>query len=125
MWLNEGFTVFEERKVSERVHGSEFALIEAQLGNVSLWGDMESFGLNNNFSSLYPILTDASPDDSFSEVPYEKEFQFLTFLESLFKSNDDFEDLIRVYINSHSQQSVTYIDFKNTLILWVNANYTT
>ena len=125
MWLNEGFTVFEERKVSERVHGSEFALIEAQLGNVSLWGDMESFGLTNNFSSLYPILTDASPDDSFSEVPYEKGFQFLTFLESLFKSNDDFEDLIRVYINSHSQQSVTYIDFKNTLILWVNANYTT
>ena len=64
---------------------------------------MESFGLTNNFSSLYPILTDASPDDSFSEVPYEKGFQFLTFLESLFKSNDDFEDLIRVYINSHSQ----------------------
>jgi aminopeptidase N len=29
MWLNEGFTVFEERKVSERVHGTEFALIEA------------------------------------------------------------------------------------------------
>jgi leukotriene-A4 hydrolase len=35
---------------------------------------MESFGLNNNFSSLHPILTDASPDDSFSEVPYEKGF---------------------------------------------------
>lgn len=29
MWLNEGFTVFEERKVSERIHGTEFALIEA------------------------------------------------------------------------------------------------
>lgn len=29
MWLNEGFTVFEERKVSERVHGTEFAKIEA------------------------------------------------------------------------------------------------
>ncbi len=84
MWLNEGFTVFEERKVSERVHGTEFAKIEAQLGNVSLWDDMNSFGLANNFSSLYPILTDSSPDDSFSEVPYEKGFQFLTYLESLF-----------------------------------------
>jgi len=29
MWMNEGFTVFEERKVSERVHGTEFAKIEA------------------------------------------------------------------------------------------------
>ena len=29
MWMNEGFTVFEERKVSERIHGTEFARIEA------------------------------------------------------------------------------------------------
>jgi leukotriene-A4 hydrolase len=90
MWLNEGFTVFEERKVSERVHGTEFAKIEAQLGNVSLWDDINSFGPSNNFSSLYPILNDSSPDDSFSEVPYEKGFQFLTYLESLFESKDDF-----------------------------------
>jgi leukotriene-A4 hydrolase len=74
MWMNEGFTVFEERKVSERVHGTEFYKIEAQLGNVSLWEDMNGFGLTNNFSSLYPILTQSSPDDSFSEVPYEKGF---------------------------------------------------
>lgn len=70
MWLNEGFTVFVENKVSTRVHGAEFGRIEAQLGNVSLWDAMNSFGLSNNFSSLYPILTDASPDDSISEVPY-------------------------------------------------------
>jgi leukotriene-A4 hydrolase len=90
MWLNEGFTVFEERKVSERVHGTEFARIEAQLGNVSLWDDMNGFGLSNNFSSLYPILTESSPDDSFSEVPYEKGFQFLTYLESIFTKPVDF-----------------------------------
>ena len=103
MWMNEGFTVFEERKVSERVHGTEFARIEAQLGNVSLWDDMNGFGLTSNFSSLYPILTDASPDDSFSEVPYEKGFQFITFMESLFKTKEDFEDLIRYYIKKHSE----------------------
>lgn len=102
MWMNEGFTVFEERKVSERVHGEEFAKIEAQLGNVSLWDDMNSFGLSNNFSSLYPILTESSPDDSFSEVPYEKGFQFLTFLESLFDTKADFQDLIRNYIYANS-----------------------
>jgi leukotriene-A4 hydrolase len=102
MWMNEGFTVFEERKVSERVHGTEFALIEAQLGNVSLWDDMTSFGLDNSFSSLYPNLTDASPDDSFSEVPYEKGFQFITYMESLFDSKLDFENLLRYYINTHS-----------------------
>jgi leukotriene-A4 hydrolase len=103
MWMNEGFTVFEERKVSELVHGKDFALREALLGNVSLWTDINGFGVNNNFSSLYPILNDASPDDSFSTVPYEKGFQFLTYLESLFKTKEDFQTVIRNHIETHSE----------------------
>lgn len=74
MWLNEGFTVFEERKVSGKLNGDDFALIEAQLGNVDLWIDMTNYGLSNSYSSLYPQLNGHSPDDSFSEVPYEKGF---------------------------------------------------
>lgn len=54
MWLNEGFTVFEERKVSGKLNGDDFALIEAQLGNVDLWIDMTNYGLSNSYSSLYP-----------------------------------------------------------------------
>lgn len=80
---------------------------------------MNGFGLSNNFSSLYPVLNDSSPDDSFSEVPYEKGFQFLTYLESLFDSKDDFQSIIRTYINDHSQQSVTYYDFKASFEAWV------
>lgn len=74
MWMNEGFTVFEERKVSGQIHGADFALREAFLGNVSLFIDIETFGETNSYSSLYPVLNGASPDDSFSNVPYEKGF---------------------------------------------------
>lgn len=45
MWLNEGFTVFGERKVSSKVHGSNFAMVESQLGNASLWADIQNMGL--------------------------------------------------------------------------------
>ena len=54
--------------------GHEFALIEAQLGNVSLWVDINNYGLNNSYSSLYPVLDGNTPDDSFSQLPYEKGF---------------------------------------------------
>lgn len=54
MWLNEGFTVFEERKVSAELNNVSFALNEAVLGNASLFSDMESFGFDNSYSSLYP-----------------------------------------------------------------------
>jgi len=73
-WLNEGFTVFEERKVSSKLHGVEFAQVEALLGNTSMYASMEAYGMDNVFSSLHPTLKGASPDDSFSEVPYEKGF---------------------------------------------------
>lgn len=54
MWLNEGFTVFEERKVSAQIHGKDFSLVNAYLGNISMYHDMQSYGLNNSYSSLDP-----------------------------------------------------------------------
>ena len=49
-------------------------LVEAALGNASMYTDMSNYGLNHVFSSLHPTLKGASPDDSFSTVPYEKGF---------------------------------------------------
>jgi len=44
---------------------------------------MLSYGLKSNYSSLYPLISDGLPDDSFSTIPYEKGFQLLWYLESL------------------------------------------
>lgn len=73
-WINEGFTVFEERKVSGKLHGVDFAKVEALLGNTSMYNAMMDYGMDNVYSSLHPTLDGDSPDDSFSEVPYEKGF---------------------------------------------------
>jgi leukotriene-A4 hydrolase len=53
-----------------------------------------NYGVNNTFSSLYPKMNGRNPDDSYSQLPYEKGFQFLVYLESLLPSEDDFETLI-------------------------------
>ena len=54
MWLNEGFTVFEERKVSAKIHDTDFSKVNAYLGNISYVGDMLDYGLDSNYSSLFP-----------------------------------------------------------------------
>ena len=36
-WLNEGWTVFIERKVSSQLHGVDFGKVEMLLGNTSMW----------------------------------------------------------------------------------------
>ena len=42
LWLNEGFTVFEERKVSALLHGVDFAYTEAYLGSLDMRTDIEN-----------------------------------------------------------------------------------
>lgn len=74
MWLNEGFTVFEERKVSAGIHGDDFSKVNAYLGNISMVNAMEDFGFDSNYSSLYPQVGRNWPDESFSTIPYEKGF---------------------------------------------------
>ena len=73
-WINEGFTVFEERKVSGQLHGKDFAKVEALLGNSTLWTDMQNLGLDNTYSSIHPVLQGDNPDNAFTTVPYEKGF---------------------------------------------------
>jgi leukotriene-A4 hydrolase len=88
LWLNEGFTVFEERKVSAQIHGVDFSKVNAYLGNISMYQDMVGYGLNHTYASLYPVVDEDKPDNSFSEIPYEKGFQLLYYLESLLGEKD-------------------------------------
>lgn len=101
LWLNEGFTVFEERKVSARIHDVDFSKVNAYVGNTSATSDMISYGLTNSFSSLYPVLDTELPDDSFSEIPYEKGFQLLWYLESLI-GPELMQGMLRNYILENS-----------------------
>jgi len=121
-WLNEGFTVFEERKVSSKLHGEDFAKVEMLLGNSSMFTDMKNYGLTNPFSSLHPTLKGASPDDAFSTIPYDKGFQLLYFLESLV-GETMFQDFLRTYINAHAQTSVITDELRFNWEDYVESNF--
>jgi len=71
-WLNEGFTVFLERKISKILNGDQFVKMDAWNGNSSMYNQMLSFGLNDKFSSLTPKAGSWNPDDAYSSIPYEK-----------------------------------------------------
>jgi len=122
LWLNEGFTVFEERKVSGQIHGKDFPLVDAFLGNISSFGDMQSYGLDNTYSSLYPEVKNDFPDNSFSEIPYEKGFQFLYFIETLI-GEDKMQQLLRTHISAHHRSSINYHAFRDLTIKFINENF--
>ncbi len=78
-WLNEGFTVFLERRITKRLISdpkkAEMTYkVAATVGNSTMVTSMEGFGMKHAFSSLTPNAGIRNPDDAFSEVPYEKGF---------------------------------------------------
>jgi len=104
-WLNEGFTMFHERKVDTVFNGLAASKVSAKLENQTMYFQMLDFGMDHSYTSLHPILDGAQPDDSLSTIPYEKGFQFLTYLESLV-GEENFQEFLRSYILKFQKTSI-------------------
>eukprot|EP01116_Phalansterium_solitarium_P022122 TRINITY_DN7190_c0_g2_i1.p2 TRINITY_DN7190_c0_g2~~TRINITY_DN7190_c0_g2_i1.p2 ORF type:complete len:606 (-),score=250.62 TRINITY_DN7190_c0_g2_i1:216-2033(-) len=114
-WLNEGFTVYVERKIAGILHGEPMRHFSAIMGHKALADSVALYGPEHNFTSLTPLLKDIDPDDAFSSVPYEKGFQFLFYLERLVGGpNHDqtiFEAFLRAWIAKYQFGTATTGDF--------------
>ncbi|RYH13633.1 hypothetical protein EON65_35190 [archaeon] len=72
-WLNEGWTVWLERKIVSRVTGDdEVGKLSAQIGYRSLEEDVKRMGSDNIYTSVVWPMNGQDPDDAYSSVPYEK-----------------------------------------------------
>mmetsp|Transcript_12716 Transcript_12716/g.40178 ORF Transcript_12716/g.40178 Transcript_12716/m.40178 type:complete len:399 (+) Transcript_12716:211-1407(+) len=112
-WLNEGFTVFLERKILGRMHGERHFQFGAQAGYAALEGAVKSYGATHNFTRLVPDLSGgADPDDAFSRIPYEKGFYFLYYLQTVVGAGP-FEAFLAKYIKEFQYQTVTSNAFKD------------
>lgn len=118
-WLNEGFTVFVERKIAELIYGDDMRKLSANIGYTDLMTDIQTFGESSNYTSLHPDIQHNDPDDAFSTVPYEKGFNFLYFLESI-TGKDQFRSILRSYIQKFRLQSIEYTDWQTHFTTQVN-----
>jgi len=80
-WLNEGFTVYAERRILERIDGREEAELHAAVGRTELERAVEELARHPERTRLRTQLDGVDPDEAFSIVPYEKGYLFLRALE--------------------------------------------
>ncbi|MBK6939847.1 MAG: M1 family metallopeptidase [Planctomycetes bacterium] len=71
LWLNEGFTVYFERRIMEALYGVPYAEMLHVLGWQDLQSDLTAFA-NGPDTTLHIDVSGRNPDDAFSNVPYEK-----------------------------------------------------
>ena len=103
-WLNEGYTVYIERRIIERVYGRDRAEMEAALGRQELEDELATLPPRDQI--LHIDLKGRDPDDGATSVPYEKGYLFLLSLEKLF-GREIFDNYLRAYFDRYSFQSIT------------------
>jgi len=115
-WLNEGWTVWLERKITSRFKGGDdHRLLSAEMGWKHLKDDVALLSCNcenGDFTKLVWPLGDQDPDDAFSGVPYEKGFCTLNHLENLI-GTPKFEAFAKEYVVAFKFKSLTTGDFKD------------
>ena len=112
-WLNEGFTVYLERRIQEAVYGLDRARMEGFLGKQDLMGTLDEFKEMPGETVLHIDLAGRDPDDGMTDVPYEKGALFLLRLEEIF-GRERFDQFLRTYFDAHAFRSIdtgTFVDF--------------
>jgi len=82
-WLNEGFTVYFERRIMEHLYGAEYADMLQVLGRAALHHTIEEIGVASPDTHLHLALAGRDPDEGLTEIAYEKGCALLLTLESL------------------------------------------
>ena len=113
-WLNEGFTVYVERRVLEKVFGVAREEMEAVLGRREL--DREMAGLAERDRVLHIDLAGRDPDDGCTLVPYEKGALLLRTIERAV-GRGRFDAFLRSYFDHFAFTSITTAEFLEYLRL--------
>ena len=109
-WLNEGFTVWAERRILEALHGEAEAVLGWAIGQKALEQSVERFGAESPLTRLRTDLKGVDPDDAFSSIPYEKGARLLALVERT-AGRERFDRFLRAYIDRFRFTSITSEEF--------------
>ncbi|MEM1179285.1 MAG: M1 family metallopeptidase [Acidobacteriota bacterium] len=107
-WLNEGFTVYLERRIMEAVYDPAYVDMLSQLGLQDLRSTLGEVSPRD--SHLHLDLTGRDPDDGMTDVAYEKGHFFLLTLEKAV-GRERFDAFLTSWFEAKAFQSQTTADF--------------
>lgn len=116
-WLNEGWTVYLERRIQGAIHGEPTRHFSAIIGWSDLENTIKAMGATaEKFSTLVQNQKDGTdPDDAFSTVPYEKGSTLLYVLEQTVGGTAAFDPFVKHYFNTFKYKSLDTYQFIDEL----------
>jgi leukotriene-A4 hydrolase len=118
-WLNEGFTVYFERRIMAHLYGSTYADMLQVLGEADLHHTIGELGATSPATHLRLHLAGRDPDEGLNDIAYEKGCLLLLALEQLV-GRPRLDAFIKEYFARFSFQSMdtaTFIDYLSQQLL--------
>ncbi|XP_077337234.1 aminopeptidase B [Lithobates pipiens] len=107
-WLNEGFTMYAQRRITTEIYGHAYSCLEAATGRALLRQHMDASGESHPLNKLrVKIEPGVNPDDTYNETPYEKGFCFVSYLAHLVGDQSKFDNFLKAYVDKFKFQSIT------------------
>ena len=119
-WLNEGFTVYLERRIMEALYGKSYADMLALLGMQDLKKTVEQLGSTDPDTRLKLDLAGRDPDEGLTDIAYEKGYFLLRLIEETYGRNN-FDSFLRNYFNEFAFKPVTTEIFVEYYNKWANS----
>lgn len=105
-WLNEGFTVYFERRIMEALYGKDYTNMLALLEYGELEAEIKDLGANNPDTRLKLDLENRDPDEGVTSIAYQKGALFLHLLEEKV-GRGKFDAFLKQYFKAHEFQTMT------------------
>lgn len=112
-WLNEGFTVYFERRITEELYGRDYSEMLSLLAYQDLTGEIKE--LDEKDTHLKLNLKGRNPDDGMTNIAYEKGYFMLRMIEETV-GRETFDDFLKQYFtdfkfkNISTEQFVSYLN---------------
>jgi len=103
-WLNEGFTVYFEYRIMEKLYGADYTNMLRRLGHDELKEELKELDARDTHLKMH--LEGRNPDDGLTGVPYEKGHHFLRMLEHTF-GREAFDEFLSNYFNEFAFKTTT------------------
>ncbi|HXO20450.1 MAG TPA: leukotriene A4 hydrolase C-terminal domain-containing protein, partial [Thermoanaerobaculia bacterium] len=104
-WLNEGFTVYFERRIMEALYGRPYEEMLALLGRQDLDDTIRELGADSPDTHLRLHLTGRDPDAGVNDIAYEKGALFLRTIEEAV-GRERFDRFLHGYFEANAFRSM-------------------
>ena len=115
-WLNEGFTVYFEHRIMEKLYGRDYSEMLAVLALQDLRETITSMKADNSGADtkLKLDLAGRNPDDGVTDIAYNKGYFFLRHIEEK-HGREKFDAFLKDYFSSHAFTSMDTDSFIKTI----------